>query len=126
MTNHLQACPHVDRSSTLHQGSELIAAFHDIRRRLGHGREAWAISHERLDHLIDRGLPPAAIDRLRRLVLIVNSFDNAPVRAIKGDLSRLTKRDRRARRWPARPALYDLYPGLSDTGRGHRKSQALR
>lgn len=88
------------------RGLDMIVAFHDIRRPLGNGHEAWLISGKRLDQMIDAGMPAAALDRLRRLIVIVDAEDDTPLGAVKGDLSRLARgscrgarRRPRCRRW---------------------------
>ena len=73
------------------RGIDMIIAFHDVRRPIGRNREAWLISRKRLDQMIDDGLPAAILDRLDRLMLIVDSVDDMPLCTIKGDLSRMAQ-----------------------------------
>ena len=71
------------------RGVDMIMAFHDVRRPIGRNREAWLISRKRLDQMIEDGMPAAALDRLDRLMLIVDSVDDTPLCTVKGDLSRM-------------------------------------
>ena len=84
---------------------DMIMAFHDVRRPIGRNREAWLISRKRLDQMIEEGMPAATLDRLDRLMLIVDSIDDMPLCTVKGDLSRMAHgahrrfRPRRGRRF---------------------------
>lgn len=87
------------------RGIDMIKAFHDVCRPIGRNREAWLISRKRLDQMIEDGLPAATLDRLDRLMLIVDSVDEMPLCTVKGDLSRMAHgthrrfRRRRGRRF---------------------------
>lgn len=95
-----------------HRSADLAIAFHDITEHLGEGREAWAVSRQRLASLIESGLPPAVIDRLRRLILIVDPVNRLILDVIRGDLSRLQRKtDRRCYRGKRRlKSRYDRLP----------------
>ena len=92
------------------RGLDMIVAFHDIRRPLGNGHEAWMISGKRIDQMIDAGMPVATLDRLRRLIVIVDAVGDTPLCTVKGDLSRLARGSRRGmRRRPRRRRWGDLH-----------------
>lgn len=82
------------------QAVELALALGDVVVPVGRGREAWSVSRRRVRALRQAGLPATIVERLGRVILIVEPLTRTVVTAINGhqDAQRRLRRDWGGRR----------------------------
>ncbi len=82
------------------QAVELVIGLHDRAVAVGNGREAWSVSCQRCKALRSAGLPAAVIERLERIILVVEPLTATVVTVINGhdDAERRYRRGEQGRR----------------------------